>query len=144
MSEQEDGKLVWFSLVQLLSCVWLFESPWTAAHQASLSITDSQSLLKLMSIKSVMQSNHLILCRPLFLPPSICLSIRVFSNESVLCTGGQIIGVSASASGLPVNIQDWFPLGLADKTSLINVAKSVDSWWSLGGCTSVFNQVSLL
>ena len=59
-------------------------TPWTAAHQASLSIDNSQSLLKLMSIESVMPSNHLILCRPLLLPPSIFPSIRVFSNESVL------------------------------------------------------------
>ena len=65
--------------------VRLFATPWTAAHQASLSITNSQSLLKLMSIESVMPSNHLILCHPLLLPPSIFSSIRVFSNESVLC-----------------------------------------------------------
>ena len=69
--------------VQLLSCVQLFATPWTAASQASLSITNSQSLLKLMSIESVMPSNHL--CRPLLLLPSIFPSIRVFSNESVLC-----------------------------------------------------------
>ena len=74
-----------FSSVQSLSCVWLFETPRTAALQASLSITNSQSLLKLMSIESVMPSNHLILCRPLLLPLSIFPSIRVFSNESVLC-----------------------------------------------------------
>ena len=73
-----------FSLVQLLSRAWLFVIPWTAAHQVSLSITNSWSLLKLMSIESVMPSNHLILCRPLLLLPSIFLSIRVFSNESVL------------------------------------------------------------
>ena len=71
--------------VQLLSHVRLFVTPWTAACQASLSITNSQSLLKLMSIESVMPSNHLILCRPLLLPPSIFPSIRVFSNELVLC-----------------------------------------------------------
>ena len=69
--------------VQSLHRVRLFETPWTAAHQASLSITNSQSLLKLMSIKLVMPSNHLILCHLLLLP-SICPSIRVFSNESVL------------------------------------------------------------
>ena len=73
-----------FSSVQWLSRVWLFATPWTAAHQDSLSITNSQSLLKLMSIKSVMPSNYLILCRPLLLLPSIFPSIRVFSNESVL------------------------------------------------------------
>ena len=66
-----------------------------------------------------------------------------FPRSQFLASGGQIIGVSASASDLPMNIQDWFPLRLIDKTSLINVAKSVDNWWSLGGGTSVFNQVSL-
>ena len=73
------------SSVQLLSRVRLFATPWTAAHQASLSITNSQSLPKLMSIESVMPSNHLILCRPLLLLPSIFPSIRLFSNESGLC-----------------------------------------------------------
>ena len=73
------------SSVQMLSCVQLSTTPWTAACQTSLSLTISQSLLKLMSIESVMPSNHLILCQPLLLPPSIFLSIRVFSNESVLC-----------------------------------------------------------
>ena len=72
------------SSVQSLSHVWLFVTLWTAAHQASLSITNSWSLLKLMSIELVMPSNHLILC-PLLLPPSIFSSIRVFSNESALC-----------------------------------------------------------
>ena len=74
------------SSVQLCSGIWLSAIPWTAAHQASLSITNSQSLLKLMSIESVMPSNHLILCFPLLLQPSIFLSIRVYSNESVLHT----------------------------------------------------------
>ena len=73
-----------FSSVQLLSCVQLFATPWTAARQASLSITNSWSLPKLMSVESVMPSNHLILCCPLLLPPSIFPSIRVFSNELVL------------------------------------------------------------
>ena len=71
-------------VVQSLSRVWLFVTPWTAAGQASLSITKSQSLLKLMSINSVMPSNHLTLCRPLLHLPSIFSSFRVFSNESVL------------------------------------------------------------
>ena len=75
---------VQFSSVQLLSHFWLFATPWTALCQVSLSITNSRSLLKLMFIKSVMPSNHLILCHPLLLPPSIFLSIRVFPSESVL------------------------------------------------------------
>ena len=74
-----------FSSVQLLSRVQFFVTPWTAARQASLSITNSQSLPKYMSVELVIPSNHLILCRPLLLPPSIFPSIRVFSNESALC-----------------------------------------------------------
>ena len=73
-----------FSSIQLLSHVGLFATPWTAARQASLSINNSQNLLKLMSIQSVMLSNHLILYRPFLLPPSIFPSIRIFSNGSVL------------------------------------------------------------
>ena len=73
------------SVIQLLNHVQVFVTPWTAAFQASLSITNSRSLLKLMSIESVMPSNHLILCRPLLLLPSIFPSIRVSSNESALC-----------------------------------------------------------
>ena len=82
------GKLIFymiqFSLVQLLSHVWLFATPWTAACQASLSITNSHSLPKFMSNELMMPSNHIILCRPLLLPSSILPSIRVFSNESAL------------------------------------------------------------
>ena len=74
-----------FIVVQSLSCVQLFVTPWTAEHQASLPFTRSRSLLKLMSIESVMPSNHLILCCPLLFLPSIFPSIRVFSNESALC-----------------------------------------------------------
>ena len=81
-----------------------------------------QSLLKLMSIKSAMSSNNLILCCPLLLPPSICPSIRVFSNESVLRIRCQSIGASASASVLSMNIQDWFPLAL---TGLILLSKGL-------------------
>ena len=73
-----------FSSIQSLSCVWLFAAPWTAACQAFLSITNSQSLLKLMSIRSMMPSNHLILCYPLLFLLSMFPSIRVFSNQSVL------------------------------------------------------------
>ena len=76
--------IIRFSSVQSLSCVQLFATPWTGGCQASLSITNSQNLLKLMSIESVMPSNHLILCHPLLLLPSILPSIRIFSNESAL------------------------------------------------------------
>jgi len=79
------NKCVWFSSIQSLSHVQFFVTPWTAAHQASLSITNSWSLLKLMCIESVMPSNHLILLCPLLLLPSIFPSIRVFSSESVFC-----------------------------------------------------------
>ena len=99
---------VQFSSVQSRSHVQLFATPWTAAQQASLSITNSWSFLKLMSIKSVMPSKHLILCRLLLLLPSILPSIRVFSKK-FFESGGQSIGVSASASVLPMNIQDLFP-----------------------------------
>ena len=103
--------------VQLLSCVWLFVTPWTAACQASLSIINSWSLLKLLSTEPVMPSNHLILCLPLLLLPSIFPNIRVFSNESVLHSSGQSIGVSASV--FPMDIQDWFPLGWTSWISLL-------------------------
>ena len=90
------------------SCSVILDSltPWTAACQASLSITNSRSLLELMSIEWMMLSNHLILCHPFLLPLSIFPNIRLFSNESLLHTesGGQRIGVSASASVLPMNI----------------------------------------
>ena len=94
-----------FSTVQLLSRVRRFVTPWTAACQASLSITNSRNLLKLTPIESVMPSNHLILCRPFLLPPSIFSSIRVFLMNQLFASGGQNIGVSASASVLPMNIQ---------------------------------------
>ena len=94
--------------VQSLSCGQLFVNPWTPACQASLSVTNSWSLLKLMSIVLVMSSNHLILCHPLLLPPSIFPSMRVFSMSQFFASGGQNIGVSASASVLLMNIQDWF------------------------------------
>ena len=107
-------------VIQSLSSVWLFVTPWIAACQASLSFTISLSLLKLMSIESVMPSNHLMLCHLLLLLASIFPSIRIFSNESALHISGQSIGASASASVLPMNIQSWFPLGLTDLISLLS------------------------
>ena len=100
-----------FSSVQSLSRVLLFATPWTAACQDSLSITNSWSLLKLMSIELVMPSNHLILCHP-FLPlPWILPASESFPMSQFFTSGGWCIGVSTSASVLPMNIQDWFPLG---------------------------------
>ena len=111
-------------VVQSLSHVQLFGTPWTAALQASLSFIISRSLFKLMSIESMMPSNHLILCHPLLLLSSIFPSIRVFPrshwNESfqwVFESGGQSFG--ALASVLLVTIQGWFPLGLTGLISLL-------------------------
>ena len=105
-------------VVQSLSCVRLFATPLTAACQAFQFFTISQSLLKLISIKSVIPSNHLILCHPLLFLPSVFPSIRVFSKSQLFASGGQSIGVPASTSVLPMNTQDWFPLGLTGLISL--------------------------
>ena len=93
-----------FSTVQSLSRVQLLATPWTTTHEASLSITNSWSLPKHMSIESAMPSNHLILCRPLLLP-------SLSQQQGLFTSGGQSTGVSASTSVLPMNTQDWFPLG---------------------------------
>ena len=106
-----------FSSVQSLSCVRLFATPWTAARQASLSITNSRSPPKFMSIKSVMPFNHLILCHPLLLP-AIPPSIRVFSNESTLCMRWPKYWSFSFKSVLPMNTQDWSPLGWTGWISL--------------------------
>ena len=105
------------SSVQSLSCVWLFVTPWIAACQASLSITNSQSSLKLMSIESVMPSSHLILCRPLLLLPPTSPSIRVFSSESTLrirwpkyWSFSFSIGPSKEIPGLISFRMDWLDL----------------------------------
>ena len=101
-------------IAQSLCHVWLFVTPWTAACQAFLSFTVSQSLLKLLPTESVMPSNYLILCCPLLLLPSVFPKIRVFSNESALC----IRWPKYWASVLPISIQGWFPLGLISLISL--------------------------
>ena len=119
----------------LLSCIWLFATPWTAGCQASLSITNSWSLLKLISIESVMSSNHLILCHPLFLPPSMFPSIRVFS-ELVLCirwpkywSFSFSISPSNEYSGLISFRIDWSPCSPRDsqESSLTPQFKSINS-----------------
>ena len=105
-----------FSSVQLLSCVWLFATPWTVAHQASLSITNSWTPPKPMSIELVMPSNHLILCHPLILLPSIFPSIRVYSNELAL----HIMWPKYWSFSFNISLisQDWSPLGWTDWISL--------------------------
>ena len=110
-------------VVQSLSYVWLFVTPWTAAHQASLSITNSQSLLKLMSIESMMSSSHLILFHPFSLLPSIFPSIRVFSSELALCirwpeywSFSFSISPSSKYSGLISFRIDWFDLLAVQET----------------------------
>ena len=119
------GVRLWSSLlccvVQLLSCVQLFATPWTAGHQASLYFTVSWSLLKLMSIESTMPSNHLVLCHPLLLLPSIFPSIRVFSNESAFCIRWPKywsfrFSPSNKYSGLIFFRIDWFDLLAVQRT----------------------------
>ena len=120
--------LLSYNSVQLLSRVWLFATPWTAAYQASLSFINSQSLLKPMSIESVMPSNHLILCCPLLLLPSIFPSVRVFSNESVLLirwpkywSFSFIISPSNEYSG-PISFRiDWLDWSWLDQLTGIDL-----------------------
>ena len=107
-----------FSSVQSLSRVWLSVTPWIIARQASLSITNSQSLLKPMSIESVMPPNHVILCRPLFLLPPIPPSIRVFSNESTLRMRWPNYWSFSFSISPSMNTQDWSPLGWTGWISL--------------------------
>ena len=104
---------------QSLSHVWLFVSPWTTAHQASLPITNSQSFLKLLSIGLVMPSNHLILCRPFSSRLQSFPALGSFQMSQFFASDGQSFAVSASASVFPVNIQDWFPLGWTGWISLL-------------------------
>ena len=115
---QNENRITISKLVQSLSHVRLFATTWIAACQASLSITNSQSSLKLMSIELVMPSSHLILCRPLLLLPPIPLSIQSFTMSQLFPLGGQSTGVSVSTSILPMNTQDWCPLGWTGWISL--------------------------
>ena len=112
------GVIKEFSSVQSLSPVPLFVTPWITACQASLSITNSRSLPKPMSIESVMPSSHLILCHHLLLLPPILPNIRVFTVSQLFAWGGQSIGVSASTSVLPMNTRDWSLLGWTSWVSL--------------------------
>ena len=119
MNNSNSFVFIEFSSITQL-CPTLFVMPWTAAHQASLSITNSWSLLKLMSIESVMPSNRLILLHPL----SSCLqsfpASGSFPMSQLIASGGQSIGASASTPVLPMNIQDWFPLRLIGLISLLS------------------------
>ena len=133
-----------FSSVQSLSHVWLFVTPWTAALQAALSITNSQSLLKLMSIESVMPSNHLILCRPLLLLTSIFPKIRDFSNKSVLCIRWPkywcfsfSISPSNEYSGLISFRMDWLDL-LTVQETLKSLLQHHSSKASIPWCSAFF------
>ena len=132
------------AVVQSLSSVWLFATPWIAAHQASLSITNSQSLLKLLSIKLVMPSSHLILCRPLLLLPPIPPSIRVFSNESTLCmrwpkywSFSFSISPSNEHPGLISLRMDWLDL-LAVQGTLKSLLQHYSSKASILWCSAFF------
>ena len=132
---------MYFSSVQSFSRVQLFATPWTAACQASLSITKFQSLFKLISIDPVMPSNHLILCHPLFLLPSIFPSIRVFSNESYLCIRWQkycsfIFSPSNEYSGLTSFRMDW--LDLAVQGILKSLLQHHSSKTSIRRCSAFF------
>ena len=133
-----------FGSLQLLSRVWLFATPWTTARQASVSITNSQSFLRLMSTETVMPSNHLILCRPLLLPPSIFASIRVFSNESVLhirwpkyWSFSFSISPSNEYSGLISFRMDWLDL-LVVQGTLKSLLQHHSSKASILWCSALF------
>ena len=136
-----------FSSVQSLSCVRLFATPWTAAPQASLFITNSRSLLKLMSIEWVMPSNHLILYHPLLLPTLIFPSIRVFSNESVLCirwpkywSFSFSISLSNEYSGMISFRIDWLDL-LAVQGTLKSILQHHSSKASILRCSAFLVQL---
>ena len=133
-----------FISVQSLSCVWLFVTPWTAARLASLSKTNYLSLIKLMSIELVMPSNHFLLCHPLLLLPSVFLSIRVFSSESILritwlkyCSFSFIISPSSEYSGLISFRMDWLDL-LAAQGTLKSLLQHHSSKASTPQCSALF------
>ena len=145
-NDKKNHCIMWIatSSVQSLSHVQRFVTPWTAAHQASLSITNIWSLPKLMSIESVMPSNHLILCCPLLLPPSVFPSIRVFSNESALCIRWPKywrfsfnISLSNEHPGLISSRMDWLDL-LAVQGALKSLLQHHSSKASILQCSAFF------
>ena len=142
-----DRALFNFCIVQSLSCVQLFATPLTTARQASLSITNSRSLLKLMSIELVMPSNHLILSCPLILPPSLFPSIRVFSNESVLCirwpkhwSFSFNIRPSNEYSGLISFKMDWLDLLAVQEVSRVFCNTTVQKHQFFGAQLSLWSK----
>ena len=142
--------VIQFILVQSLSCIRLFETPWTVARQASLSITNSQSLLKLMCIELVVPSNHLILCHPLLLPLSIFPSIRIFSNESALrirwpkyWSFSFNISPSNEYSGLISFKMDWLDLFVVQGT-LIELKKLASYGFLFISYLSLFHKVRII
>ena len=143
-AETIKGKVIIhrFAVVELLSRVQLFATPWTAACKASLSFTISLSLLKLTSIESVMSSNHHILCCPLYSCLQSFPASGSFLMSQLFASGGQSIGVSASASVLPMNIQGWFPSGLtgllAVQVSLKRLLQHHSSKTSILQCSAFF------
>ena len=144
MNKTSQNQTYRYSSVQLLIRVWLFATQWTSAHQASLSLTSSRSLLKLMPIESVIPSNHLILCHPILLPPSIFPSIKVFSNESVLCNRWPkywsfsfSISLSKEYSGLISFRMDWLDL-LAVQGTLKSLLQHHSSKASILLCSDFF------
>ena len=139
-----DVDVTQFSSVESVNRVRLFATPWTAAHQPFLSFTNSQSLLKLMSFETVMPSNHLILCRPLVLLPSVFPSIRVFSNESALCirwpkycSFSITISPSNEYSGLISFRMNWLDL-LAVQGTLKSLLQHHSSKASILWCSAFF------
>ena len=142
--ELGDTVSVQFSSVHSLSCVWLFATPWTAAHQASLSITSSQSPPKPMPIELVMPSNHLILCHPLLLLPPTLSSIRVFSSKSTLCmrwpkywSFSFNISPSNEHPGLISSRMDWLDL-LAVQGTLKSLLQHHSSKALILWCSALF------
>ena len=147
-SIHDDGYRKSHQFSSSLSCVQLFAAPWTVAHKASLSITNSRSLLKLTSIESVMPFNYLILCRPLLLPPSIFPSIRVFSNGAALCirrpkcgSFSFSIGPSNEYSGPILFRMDWLNL-LAVQGTLKSLLQHHSSKASVLPCSAVWIEMS--
>ena len=130
-----------FVVVQSLSCIWLFVTPWTAARQASLSFTISWRMLKLTSFELMMLSNHRILCHLFFSCLQSFPASGSFPVNWLFASSGQSVGASTSTLVLPVNIQSWFPLGLTSLISLLSKELSMLRDWGLGSL--IFGEESM-